>query len=123
MLDLLQKNRNEDLRRLVTPEYLQDKIRTLEGDLKISFKDRFDVISQGIDSRFKEIFQKCTSLALAKVSKQDFDNNFEAMRIDLREMNNEVAHAVAMAEHVYQRAQQPNSSNKEVIFEEELSVS
>ncbi len=45
MLDLLQKNRNEDLRRLVTPEYLQDKIRTLEGDLKISFKDRFDVIS------------------------------------------------------------------------------
>jgi hypothetical protein len=35
------------------------------------------------------------------VSKQDFDNNFEAMRIDLREMNNKVAHAVAMAEHVY----------------------
>lgn len=45
MLDLLQKNRNEDLRRLVTPEYLQDKIRSLEVDLKIGFKDRFNMLS------------------------------------------------------------------------------
>lgn len=42
MLDLLEKNRSEDLSRLVTPEYLQDKIRTLETDFKIKFEERFD---------------------------------------------------------------------------------
>ena len=119
MLDLLEKNRNEDLRRLVTPEYLQDKIKTLEGDFKIRFEERFNLINQSIDSRFKEVFQKCTSLALARVSKQDFENNFEAMRIDLREMNNEVAHAVAMAEYVYQRAQVPEKVVHKAASEEE----
>lgn len=123
MLDLLEKNRNEDLRRLVTPEYLQDKIKTLEGDFKIRFEERFNLINQSIESQFKEVFQKCTSLALARVSKQDFENNFEAMRIDLRQMNKELEHAVAMAEYVYQRAQQPEKIAGDAISEEELSVS
>jgi len=44
MLDLLEKNRSEDLRRLVTPEFVQDKINSLELDFKIKFEERFDVI-------------------------------------------------------------------------------
>lgn len=55
MLDLLEKNRNEDRKRLVTPEYLQDKLNTLELDFKLRFEQRFDVINQTIDARFEEI--------------------------------------------------------------------
>lgn len=55
MLDLLEKNRNEDHKRLVTPEYLQDKLNTLELDFKLRFEQRFDVINQTIDARFEEI--------------------------------------------------------------------
>lgn len=45
------------------------------------------------------------------------------MRIDLREMSNEVAHAVAMAEYVYQRAQLPENPPKRAASEDEQSVS
>ena len=106
MLDLLEKNRGEDLHRLVTAEYVQDKMKTLETDFKIRFEERFDFFDQLIKQRFAEIFDKCTSVALSKVSKQQFEDNFEAMRIDLRDLSSEVTHAIAMAEFVYSRAQE-----------------
>lgn len=45
MLDLLEKNRKDDLRRLVTPEFLQDRINILEQDFKFRFEERFNALN------------------------------------------------------------------------------